>query len=96
MQIKESAARHASLICEFTPMAAVKKVDSKANEEPAEEAQPRENRQSGHQQEAERHANDWHDWTTGRAETAMPLRFAVTQDQYANRDQHESEERADV
>ena len=61
-----------------------------------EKAQPRHHRQSRHEQDAKKDAQDGDGNSAGRAEATTPLGLAIAQDQHADRDQHEGEEGADI
>jgi hypothetical protein len=76
---------------ELAPPAAIEKIDTQANAQPDKETQPRHNRQSGHQQDAEEDAEHREEWSTGTAETAVPVRIFVTQHQDTDRNQHKGE-----
>ena len=81
---------------ELGPVAAVEEVDDQADGEPDEEAHPGDDGQSGHEQEAEDHAERRNDGAEGNAEAAAAMRFAVAQHDDADGDEDEGEEGADV
>ena len=77
-------------------MAAVEAIDGQADDEPREESQPCEDRQAGHQQYAEKYAKHRGCYTAGRAEAATAIRLAIAKNDYADRYEHKSKQRADV
>src|SRR5215471_21025867 len=83
-------------LAELTAMTAVHEVHNQADYEPEEEAQPGQNRQSRHKEHAENNAEYWRCKSSRRAEAAMPLRLLVTENDHAQRNEHEGEQRADV
>ena len=77
-------------------VAPVNRINTQTDGKPAEEAQPRKNRQAHHQEAAEKHAGNGGKQAAGRAESTVPVWFLVAKDDYANRNQDEREEGADV
>src|SRR5665213_1726451 len=80
----------------FTAMAAVEVINQQSDDQPQEEPNPGEHRQSRHQQYAKYNAQDRDDRTTRTTETAVPLWIFVTKDNDADRDQHKREKCTDI
>src|SRR5438128_6786326 len=64
---------------EFAMVAAVEAINSQPDQQPSEETQPSENRQTAHQQHAEEHTQHGGDNPAGSPEAAMPVRILVPQ-----------------
>lgn len=76
-----SSATFAKLyLVELAALAAIKDVDAEADGEPNEETYPRARGQSGHQQNAEEHAEDGNDRSEGDAKSAVAVWIFVAQD----------------
>src|SRR5579863_9867148 len=78
------------------PVAAVENVDDEADDEPDDKAEPGEDVQAGHEQEAEDHAERWNDRSERNSEPPLPLRIAIAQHDDADGNQDEGKQRADV
>src|SRR5438270_13738815 len=86
----------AFVLAKLAMASAIQGVDSETDCQPGEESQPGQDRQSAHQEPAEKDAEHRRQDSSGRAEPAMPARIAVAQNNDADGDQHESKQRADV
>jgi len=77
-------------------MPAVHEVNRQSDREPRKEAQPGQNRKTGHQQNTKEDAEHRCSDAARRTESAVPTGIAVAQNDDADRDQGEREKRADV
>ena len=77
-------------------LAAVEEVDAQADDQPAEKAQPGDDRQAGHEQHAKEDAQNGYGNAARGAEATTPVRFAIAQDQHADRYQHKGKEGTDI
>src|SRR5260370_23039943 len=75
---------------------AIEIIEHQVQDQPDEEADPIPDRKGCHQQDARENGEDRRHWSAGSAESPRPVRFAVTKNQYASRDQSESEKRANI
>src|SRR5580698_46348 len=81
---------------EFGAVTAVEEVDKEADDQPDDEAVPGDDGQASHEEEAEDDAENGNDESAGNDEAAMTVRLAEAKNDYADGDQDEGEEGADV
>ena len=77
-------------------MAAIGEINQQPDGKPDEEAEPGDDGESCHKQEAEDNAEEGDNRAARNAKATATLWFAQAQNNHANRNQNESEERADV
>src|SRR5262249_18315385 len=81
---------------ERAALPAVQKINHESDSKPRKESDPVHDRQTGHQEQASKNSENWRDGAAGSAEGAVPIRFAIAEDENAGGDECKREKRADV